>query len=203
MSRAFFAPAYLARILDMPESEAEEGLRRAIEAGLLTESNDMISICGWDSYWKPPLTSTERSRKRRGNRNVMQRDATDATPGNACNAREERRGEEKRGSVSPSGDGATQRTTEKRKTAIPDGWKPNEKHIQLASGLGVSLAAEAEKFREGALANGRRYVDWNLAFNTWLRRVPDFARGGAPPKQTGLSLEEEDPVLWENGRRVT
>lgn len=60
---AFFAPAYLARMLDMTIAEAEDGLSRCESAGLLRPEEGSYEIVGWDpNEWGNP-TSTERVRR--------------------------------------------------------------------------------------------------------------------------------------------
>lgn len=81
------------------------------------------------------------------------------------------------------------------KTPLPADWEPIDSHRSKASELALNCEHEAEQFRNGALANGRRYVDWDAAFHNWLgtaakwrderggQRTPTTSPGGfAPPR---------------------
>lgn len=57
---------------------------------------------------------------------------------------------------------------------IPDDWKPNEAHLELAKDLGVSTRGLADEFREHHAAKGSRFVDWDQAFRTWIRNAAKF-----------------------------
>jgi hypothetical protein len=69
---------------------------------------------------------------------------------------------------------------------LPDDWKHNEGHVKLSRELGVNIDNEALKFREHAIATGRIMKNWDMTFNTWLRRSKEFVanRGGKPPVPT-------------------
>ena len=62
-----------------------------------------------------------------------------------------------------------------REHAIPEDWKPSEKHAELATSKGLDLDEQAFRFRNHAAANDRRQRNWNAAFNTWLSKATDFA----------------------------
>lgn len=69
--------------------------------------------------------------------------------------------------------------------ALPDDWAPNENHAVKAKELGIDLARSAETFRNHALANDRRLVDWDRGFHNWLLKekpavTPLRAVGGKP-----------------------
>lgn len=55
-----------------------------------------------------------------------------------------------------------------RKTRIPDNWEPTDSHKKRATEKNLNLDEESEKFRNWAIANDRKYVDWNRAFSNWL-----------------------------------
>jgi hypothetical protein len=61
---------------------------------------------------------------------------------------------------------------------LPDDWTPNDSHTQLAQELQVDVQREARSFRDHAQAHGRRLVDWNAGFRTWLNNAVRFARRG-------------------------
>lgn len=88
----------------------------------------------------------------------------------------------------------------KRKTkhAMPDDFAPNETNARIASELGVDLYNEVLKFSDHHGAKGSKYLDWNLALNTWLRNAAKFAQqrnGGRQPMKT--SFENADYSSYE------
>lgn len=103
VSRAWLDPEYVARQLQMPVADAEDGLARALKEELLADEGEMISIVGYDDEWRPPLSGTERSRRSRARQRQGAGSNGDATPRNGRNARpesatprrEERRREER------------------------------------------------------------------------------------------------------------
>lgn len=96
-----------------------------------------------------------------------------------------------------------------RKTRIPDDWEPNESHEAKTAELGIDLHAEAEKFRDHAIANGKTFVDWSRGFHTWLNNAPKFApRPGGRPSERGPARNRADErmdqhrAVIENLRRI-
>ena len=64
-------------------------------------------------------------------------------------------------------------------TALPPDWKPP---AAARAPEGVDLAYEADQFRDHHTAKGSRFVDWDAAFRTWLRRSqPRRTFGGTGP----------------------
>lgn len=55
-----------------------------------------------------------------------------------------------------------------RKTRIPDDWEPTDSHKKRAAEKNLDLDEESEKFRNWAIANDRKYVDWGRTFSNWL-----------------------------------
>lgn len=60
--------------------------------------------------------------------------------------------------------------TRKRAHPIPEDWKPNTKHIEKAMAKGIDVYALAERFRDWAIAGGKKFVNWDAAFNGWINR---------------------------------
>ena len=56
----------------------------------------------------------------------------------------------------------------KRSHPLPEAWSPNQTHAKEAAQDAIDLEHEAGKFRNWALANDKRYVDWDRAFSNWL-----------------------------------
>lgn len=68
---------------------------------------------------------------------------------------------------------------------IPDDWKPNDTHVQMAAKLNLDLAREAMRFRNHAATNERKVRDWDAAFRNWLtndRATPVAANRGQQPE---------------------
>lgn len=176
----------------------------------------MIDADGMLSAWlkrnpKREDDSAERVRKYRerkrledeaGSGNAVKRSVTHG------NAREEERREEesreekdvKKAPSGPKKAGGVKR-------ALPDDWRPTDAHRVLASKRGIDMAAEAEKMRDWALANGERKIDWDATFRNWLRNARSSSNGAthsggateylpAPPK------DEARQQLTPKGARV-
>ena len=77
-----------------------------------------------------------------------------------------------------------------KKTPMPEGWEPNEKHRELARREGRDFDREVFKFRDKAGANAYRYADWDKAFSSWLRN--ENYRG---PSNNGRTPATEQPAL--------
>lgn len=73
---------------------------------------------------------------------------------------------------------ACPRPTSRKKpsTPIPDDWHPNDTHAETAQRLHLDLDSEAEDFRNHAQAQGRRLVDWDAGFRSWLKKSAEYAQ---------------------------
>lgn len=181
--------------------EGESGARRLV----------IPSWSRWNAV-EAGKASTERSRRYRAT--VVQRDATivaDECNGEATvvqregNGRatvprgEESRSEEKREEGSPK---PPRRTKQPKPAplpvvAFPPDWVPKPDHFAWARNSDAVafpehvVDAEADEFRDKALAKGTMHADWDAAFRTWLRNArrfhPELPRalpipeGGPPP----------------------
>lgn len=82
---------------------------------------------------------------------------------------------------------------------MPEDWQPTDAHFATAAAQGVSLAQEAELFRNHFRANGKRMLSWNHAFTNWLLRAKQFGHGngrGPPP------VRDRARELWEYADRL-
>lgn len=70
---------------------------------------------------------------------------------------------------------------EKRATRFPPDFQINDSHRSKAAEYGIDVKHEFEKFRDHALANGKKFEVWSLAFTNWLRRAHEFSGGGQKP----------------------
>lgn len=64
-----------------------------------------------------------------------------------------------------------------RKRRLPDDWQPKDAHTLLARQHATTVAAQVDHFRDFHRSKGSTMLDWDLAFNTWLRNSVKF--GGA------------------------
>lgn len=94
----------------------------------------------------------------------------------------------------------------KSKIPIPDGFPDQaliaeQQQIVRVAGADVDVKHQAERFRDWALANDRRYADWTATFRNWIRTSisdrPTFSKasggGGAPPSPD----DEISDRLWK------
>jgi hypothetical protein len=77
-----------------------------------------------------------------------------------------------------------------RAHALPSDWSPKESHTAFASDNGLSIASEADAFKNHAEATGRKMKNWDASFNLWLRNAVKWS-----PKSTKLKQAEVD---WMN-----
>lgn len=96
-----------------------------------------------------------------------------------------------------------------RKTRIPDDWAPNESHATKAAEIGIDLIAEADNFRDHAIANGKTFADWSRGFHTWLNNAIKFGPrpGGRPserdkPRNRADERADHNRSVVENLRRI-
>lgn len=81
------------------------------------------------------------------------------------------------------------RERKKPQTAIPDDWKPNEKHQQYAAEGNLDLSTEAFRFRNHAMTHDRRCANWNAAFTNWLSKA-------YPPRNQPRTANDKRPEGW-------
>jgi len=114
-----------------------------------------------------------------------------------------------------------QAKSKKRKTALPDGWRPKPLSAALKSKLLLSQEEyrhEFDKFTESARAHGRSYVDWDAAWRTWLqspygtygrreagKRQEGAGRNGSggKPKTHNDRMAENDQRRWDAWDRAS
>ncbi|MCT1363932.1 winged helix-turn-helix domain-containing protein [Microbacterium sp. p3-SID131] len=59
---------------------------------------------------------------------------------------------------------------------IPEGWRPNQSHIDKAASLHLDVKREYQRFRHHAETKHRRLKNWNAGFTNWLRKQAEFAQ---------------------------
>lgn len=162
---------YVAHQLQIPESDARDGVTNAVTAGLLKIDGESVLILGWNDDWsRGPLTRAEiqkNYRERQKGKGERYEDAvTSDDLGNALPIRVEERREER-------ADG----------NSLSD-FVPSQKAKDIATERRLDLAFELAQFRDTAAAKGWRIRDWDSSFCKWLRqsRDVDRAREKARPK---------------------
>ena len=102
-------------------------------------------------------------------------------------------GETERESPAPTRGPKQKRSS--KKTQLPDEWIPRDSHVVLAKEFGVSVTEEAVKFREHAIATGRTMKNWDMAFNTWIRKAAEY-------KQSSRTSPDKNVNAMKSWERV-
>src|SRR4030095_9019597 len=77
--------------------------------------------------------------------------------------------------------------------SMPTNFGPNAQHRALAIQLGIDLEEAFATFCDHHAAKGNKFLSWDRAFNTWLRREQQFARRHRPCDRQFLSKVAELP----------
>jgi hypothetical protein len=72
---------------------------------------------------------------------------------------------------------------EKQFIQKPENFKANDRHLELAKELGLSLEHEFKMFEDFHESKGSVMKDWDAALRTWLRKSSEFKRPNAKPKE--------------------
>lgn len=75
------------------------------------------------------------------------------------------------------------------KRMVPKDWKPNQKHIDRANELNIDVNTEAEKFYNYSHSNGKKYLDFDRAFDNWLLNADKFNRNSRNTRRKTRSEE--------------
>lgn len=100
-----------------------------------------------------------------------------------------------RSSCAPQGEAPEPKAKQKRASAIPADFEPNETCVDLAAELGVPLGQELPKFRDHHSAKGTTMKDWQAAFRTWLRNAKQFTRPSARDSPAESRRQQQDDWL--------
>lgn len=88
----------------------------------------------------------------------------------------------------------------KRACQLPDDFKPNDHHQEIAQAENINLESEFIKFKDYCLANGKKYIDWNAGFNNWLRNAGKFSKQKKPQKQPFMTRSERNMAVLNSMR---
>ncbi len=202
-------PAYLARQLDMPVTEARNAVVTIVTVGLIVTDDAFVRFKGWEEGWKGPLSNAARQaafRERKGSKppesgapvTKSNDESRSVTKSNRLRG-EERREEKKREEGECEGGTVKAKPRRRRSQApevpLPGDWSPTKSHADRAKENNIDLADQAVRFRLHAETHGRLAASWNAAFTTWLMNAPGFT-AGIPAKQSPPSLPLE-PYLYD------
>ena len=151
-----------------PHSKSKEHEGRRIEV-----VDGGIKVLNFERYraGRPDSSGAERQRRYRERKlNEVSAEESDVTERHVTSPAS--------ASASASDSASDSEKKQKRKrpsVPIPDSWAPEAKHQD-----NESILREAYMFRNHALANDRRCVDWNRAFDNWLVKAKGFASKQPP-----------------------
>lgn len=83
----------------------------------------------------------------------------------------------------------------KRASQLPDDWKPNDTHHELADTEHVDLDRELAKFIDHHLAKGSTFKDWDRAFANWIRRANEFGATSSRTDRNALARLDDGSEL--------
>ena len=194
-------PWYVSHHIGISEAEAQDGVTKAVTAGLIEIREGRVTILGWDSDWsRLPKTDAQRARNYRDKQrvgessrerhedNVTARDVSRPSPirSDQIRSEESRAARDAPDSHASGSDPKSEARTAGRKKASQQGsqslesdWEPSAEGAHLAEKLEVDLEHEAAQFRDHVKGEGWTSRDWDATFRKWLRGSRD--RGKTPP----------------------
>lgn len=206
-------PWFVADQLQMTESEASEGIQRAINAGLIRIDGEAVIVCGWDEAWsRMPASGAQRqARYRESKKNKVlttsSDTASDVTPVTS---------DERAVTRDARSDGVTQEgrkegrnidppsrkrgRVKKPKTTRPEAWEPTDSHRAFCEKNNLDLEAIRKKFIHGTDAKGTLYADWDAGFFTWLHNALEWGQNKKQPQlklKASNSLPDSPPSVYE------
>lgn len=112
------------------------------------------------------------------------------------------------GGASANAEDAAPTKRRSRKIRLPDNWQPTPEHAETAHRLHLDLDSEAEDFRNHAQAKGRRLVDWDAGFRSWLKKSAEYAqerqgRNGVYRNQAQILQDMRAQAAQATARRQT
>ena len=119
--------------------------------------------------------------------------------GGRAHAREETPKVQDREEPKPAEPEKPKKKSAKRAHRMPEGWQPKEQTVHWArnGSIGATddqIREQLEHFRDHAEAHGKTFVDWDKAFQTWMRN----AKQGGRIKPSQQSPTERPPDVPEH-----
>jgi len=62
----------------------------------------------------------------------------------------------------------------KKAVQVSDDFQPNSKHLEIAKEEKLDVQKERDAFVDHFKANGKKMIEWDRAFNNWLRNANKF-----------------------------
>lgn len=152
----------LADYAGMALRDVKKALPQMANLGLIALNDDVISVPKFNSRQFESDNVTARTREHRERSKERDGNVPTNVRGNTPEAETETETEEKQGGKPPA--------APKRAHQLPDDFTPNDTNRRIAAERGVDLRRAFEQFADHHRAKGSTFKDWNLAFNTWLRR---------------------------------
>lgn len=177
----------LADYAAVTEREAAQTLKAAESLAMITREGDLITVTNWDKRQFESDDVTKRTRDHRERSGEQGRNVPGNAPerGRVFATETETEAEEER-----EGD---KRPARKRATQLPDDFRPSDKHITLATEIGVDLRREWPKFVDHHRAKGSTMKDWSAALNNWIRRSAEYG---------GATVHQFRPAVGDDGQPV-
>ena len=99
---------------------------------------------------------------------------------------------------------ASAETTSSRKkvsTSMPKTWKPNDSHVTKVTEAGLKLTFLVEQFTNNAIANDKKFVDWDRAFHTWINNAIKWDQE-KKDLRAAPAVSERDPYAWMDRKQA-
>jgi hypothetical protein len=159
-------PWYIAKQLDIPESDAADGVTKAVTAGLLKAEDSCVIILGWGDDWsrrartRAEIQKNYRERKK-GTEERYEDEVTSDHQSNALPIRgEERRSERVHGNS----------------LSLPEDFSASQEARKIAEDRRLDLVFELAQFRDHTQSAGWSSENWDASFCKWLRKSKDVDR---------------------------
>jgi hypothetical protein len=182
-------PRALAKAWRVPQAAVEAMLEGAIVDHAIERDIDDLVVINWPKYQEPDPTAVDRKRRQRERESATAEPETTPKPMShqvTHTSRNVTRDTVTRPLTEKTHPSDGQKGVTGKRHRLPPGWRPNERHSEKALALELDLGEEADAFREHHAAKGSLFLDWDLAFHTWLRNAPKFSRGKRiPPNSNG------------------
>lgn len=120
------------------------------------------------------------------------RNATQAEP-NSSATESEANGKQTGNKTNPETETETETPiAPKREHTLPDGWKPNSNCVTFAESNRLDASFQAEQFKARALADGKKFKDWDAAFRYWLGNAVKWRKPGegSAPASKAMTVAE-------------
>lgn len=210
------------RIFPGDDVNAAELLRELASSGRIERADGWITIPNLTEHQKPDLryfTTCDKEGCDDPPEKVSQRQARRAHAGRTPGQQGAHAGRTAGAHVDGDGDGdgevmvkgtAAGKPATARKRAFPNNFEPSDTNRRLAAERNLDLAAVIAHFRDHHESLGNKFIDWDKALSTWLRRekpqppsppvrhLPHASELETPPD--GLSPEEY--AAWDRDRRA-